>query len=162
MDGSSYRAVMRHQAGAVSVIAAGHPGERAGLTATAVSSLSDSPPTILACVHRSAAAHDLIVRVKSFSVNMLANDQQDAAECFAGRRGLRGEERFAGLVWTTMRSGAPVLDGAVASLDCELLDQHSFTTHSMFIGRVLDGRFRSEKQPLLYFRGDFWDLGQRG
>lgn len=161
MDGNSYRAVMRHQAGAVTVIAAGPEGARAGLTATAVSSLSDSPPTILACVHRSAAAHDLIVRSKAFSVNLLASDQQEVAEIFAGRRDKRGEERFAGLKWAKLSSGAPILEGALASLDCELLDQHSFTTHSMFIGRVLDGRFAAEKGPLLYFRGDFWDLGRR-
>lgn len=161
MDGSSYRAVMRHQAGAVTVIAAGMPGARAGLTATAVSSLSDSPPTILACVHRSSSAHDLIVRAKAFSVNLLASDQQEVAECFAGRRGRRGEDRFAGLEWTTLRSGAPILAGALASLDCELLDQHNFTTHSIFIGRVLDGQLLAEKQPLLYFRGDFWDLGRK-
>ncbi len=161
MDGSSYRAVMRHQAGAVTVIAAGPVGARAGLTATAVSSLSDSPPTILACVNRSSAAHNIIVRAKAFSVNLLASDQQEVAEIFAGRRGIKGEERFAGLEWTTLSSGAPVLEGGLASLDCELLDQHSFTTHSMFIGRVLDGRFSAEKNPLLYFRGDFWDLGKK-
>lgn len=161
MDGGSYRAVMRHQTGAVTVIAAGLVGSRAGLTATSVSSLSDSPPTILACVHRSSAAHERIVRAKAFSVNLLASDQQEVAERFAGRRGLRGEDRFQGLEWVTMRSGAPILAGALASLDCELLDQHSFTTHSIFIGRVLDGQFQGEKQPLLYFRGDFWDLGQR-
>ena len=161
MDAESYRALMRHQAGAVTVIATGNPGARAGLTATAVASLSDNPPTILACIQRRSGAHDRIAAMKTFSVNVLANDQQHIAERFAGRGGERGEERFQGIEWLTLESGAPVLSGALASLDCELIDRHEFTTHSIFIGRVLAGQFRAEAAPLLYFRGDFWDLGRR-
>ncbi len=161
MDAHSYRALMRHQAGAVTVIACGTADTRAGLTATAVASLSDNPPTILACIQRKAGAHDLISSVKSFSVNVLASDQQDIAERFAGRSGTMGSDRFDGLEWITLQSGAPVLSRALASLDCELIDRHEFTTHSIFIGRVLDGQFRSEAAPLLYFRGDYWDIGSR-
>lgn len=161
MDAASYRALMRHQAGAVSVIAVGSPGARAGLTATAVSSLSDNPPTILACIGRQTRAHALIPRTGTFSVNLLASDQQAIAERFAGESGLRGEERFEGLAWETMTTGAPVLERALASLDCEVLESHGFTTHSIFIARVVAGRFRSEAQPLLYFRGDYWQLEAR-
>ena len=161
MDAESYRALMRHQAGAVTVIATGSGDGRAGLTATAVASLSDNPPTILACVQRKSQAHDRIAAVKAFTVNVLASDQQDVAERFAGRRGEHGVERFQGLEWGVLTSGAPVLKWALASLDCELIDRHDFTTHSIFIGRVLAGQFRSDAAPLLYFRGDFWDLGRR-
>jgi flavin reductase (DIM6/NTAB) family NADH-FMN oxidoreductase RutF len=161
MDAESYRALMRHQAGAVTVIAAGTGTGRAGLTATAVASLSDNPPTVLACVQRKSGAHDVITEAKAFSVNVLASDQQAVAERFAGRTGARGADRFKDLPWGVLKSGAPVLAGALASLDCELIDRHEFTTHSIFIGRVLDGQFRADGQPLLYFRGDYWDLGRR-
>lgn len=161
MDSGHYRALMRHQAGAVTVIAAGSGDARAGLTATAVASLSDNPPTILACIQRKAGAHDRIAAVKSFSVNVLASDQQEIAERFAGRLGAMGDARFEGFAWGTLKSGAPILVHALASLDCELIDRHEFTTHSIFIGRVLAGQFRAEAQPLLYFRGDYWDLGER-
>jgi flavin reductase (DIM6/NTAB) family NADH-FMN oxidoreductase RutF len=160
MDAASYRTVMRHQAGAVTVIAAGLEGRRAGITATAFASLSDSPPTILACVHLETGAHGAIVREKAFSVNLLANDQQEVAERFAGKRSLRGEARFAGLEWVSLATGAPILANALACLDCELLDRHASTTHSIFIGRVVAGRFRPEAQPLLYFRNDYWDLSE--
>jgi flavin reductase (DIM6/NTAB) family NADH-FMN oxidoreductase RutF len=161
MSAESYRALMRHQAGAVTVIAAGEPGRRAGLTATAVSSLSDSPPTILVCIHKSSGAHAVITEAKAFSVNILARDQQAIAECFAGKLGVSGEQRFAGAPWERFGTGAPVLQGALASLDCLLHEQHAFTTHSIFIGRVVGGAFRAEAEPLLYFRGDYWDLGGR-
>jgi flavin reductase (DIM6/NTAB) family NADH-FMN oxidoreductase RutF len=161
MTPENYRALMRHQAGAVTVIAAGPNGARSGLTATAFSSLSDDPPTILACVNQKSSVHGIIERVKAFSVNILASDQQEIAESFAGRGGRRGEERFAGQSWHTLGTGAPVLADALASLDCELLNAHSFATHSIFIGRVTGGQVRAEAHPLLYFRNDYWDLGTR-
>lgn len=161
MDGAIYRAIMRHQAGAVTVIAVGPPGARTGLTATAVCSLSDDPPTILACIRRTASAHDVIHQLGVFSVNLLAADQQDVAERFSGALGLRGEDRFTDDDWTTLVTGSPVLRGALASLDCRLEEQHGFATHSIFIGSVLDGCVRAEAEPLLYFRGDYWDIGSR-
>lgn len=161
LDADGYRALMRHQAGAVTVIATVSAGRRAGLTATAVASLSDHPPTILACVQRKASAHDLIVASGIFSVNLLTTAQQAVAETFAGRDGAKGEARFADGTWTTLTTGAPVLADALAVLDCRLVERHDFTTHSIFIGRVLAGRRDESAAPLLYFRNDFWDLGSR-
>ena len=157
MDARAYRALMRHQAGAVTVVAAGAIGARAGLTATSVSSLSDSPHTILACVGRNTDAHTVIQASKTFSVNVLASDQQTIAERFAGKHDVSAEQRFEGSEWSTLETGAPILSGALATLDCELLESHGFTTHSIFVGRVVAGRFRDEARPLLYFRGDYWD-----
>ncbi len=162
MDAPRYRALMRHQAGAVTIIAAGPQGARGGLTATAFSSLSDAPPMLLVCVQRRSGTHAIITVAKSFSVNILASAQQPLAERFSGKGGLTGEERFLGPeVWETLATGAPVLKGALASLDCELVDAHAFGTHSIFIGRVIDGRFRDDGEPLLYFRNDYWDIGAR-
>lgn len=162
MDAHRYRALMRHQAGAVTIIAAGRPGARGGLTATAFSSLSDNPPTVLVCVQRRSGTHGVIVAAGAFSVNILAREQQALAERFSGKGGIGGEQRFHGdALWETIATGAPVLAGALASLDCELIDEHAFATHSIFIGRVIDGRFRDEGEPLLYFRNDYWDIGAR-
>lgn len=160
MDSDSYRQIMRHQAGAVAIIAVGRAGERTGLTATAVCSLSDSPPMLLVCVNRTASAHDPIANTGAFSVNLLASTQQDVAGCFSGRTGLKGEARFHDPDWTTLATGAPILSSALASLDCKLVDRHEFATHTVFIGAIADGRVNTEAAPLLYFRGDFWDLGR--
>jgi flavin reductase (DIM6/NTAB) family NADH-FMN oxidoreductase RutF len=153
-----YRAIMRHQAGAVTVIACGAPGARAGLTATAVASLSDCPPTVLACVNRAAGAHDPIIEASAFSVNLLSSTQQPIAERFAGKDGLAGEARFDGIAWRTLSTGSPILPDALASLDCKLVEKHAFETHTIFIGRVMAGAFRADLKPLLYFRGDYWNL----
>ena len=161
MNADRYRALMRHQAGAVTVIAAGTAGSRSGITATAFSSLSDDPPAILACVNKKSSVYDAIVKAGTFSVNILAADQQHVAEQFSGKTGVKGEDRFLGHTWGSLLTGAPILNGALANLDCQLTDQHAFTTHSIFIGMVRDGRFRAEAQPLLYFRNDYWDIGIR-
>ncbi len=156
MDAEQYRNVMRHQAGAVTIIAVGAPGHRTGLTATAVCSLTDSPPMVLACVNRSASAHAPIKTTQSFSINLLASDQSDLARRFSSKQ-LEGEARFAD-AWETLVTGAPILKGAIANLDCEIAQEHAFDTHTVFIGRVRDCRFRTDAAPLLYFRSDFWDL----
>lgn len=160
MDGDKYRAIMRHQAGAVALITAGEPGKRTGLTATAVCSLTDDPPTLLVCVNRSASAHALIEEKRCFSVNLLGRHQQELAGAFSGRTGLQGEDRFhvEGYEWKTMVTGAPILEGTLASLDCELTEKQSVSTHTIFIGRVREGSVSETADPLLYYRGDFWDL----
>ncbi len=158
IDSTAFRSLLRQVPAAVAVIAAGPVGERMGLTATAVCPLSDAPPTMLVCVNRSATAHDAIVRAGHFSVNMLALGQEDIGNRFAGRTGLRGEARFEGLAWTTLASGAPILTGALAVMDCELVEIKPVATHSVLIGRVLAGTMTPGASPLLYHDGDFLGL----
>ena len=151
---------MRHQAGAVTIIAVGRPGQRTGLTATAMCSLSDAPPSVLICVNKNASAHAPIRDAKCFSVNVLSSGQNELAKRFSTKK-VEGEARFDADDWETLTTGAPVLRNTIASLDCELIDEHAVETHSIFIGRVRDGRFAENVDPLLYFRGDFWDLKGR-
>ncbi|MBS0241445.1 MAG: flavin reductase family protein [Proteobacteria bacterium] len=160
MDAQKFKNLMRHQAGAVTIITVGKPGNRTGLTATAMCSLSDTPPTVLICVNRNASAHAPIRDVKCFAVNLLAQEHFDLAKRFSTKL-VEGEARFEEEAWETLATGAPALKGSLATLDCELVDEHEFQTHSIFIGRVRDGRFREDAQPLLYFRGDFWDVKTR-
>lgn len=158
MDGSDYRQLMRHQAVGVSVVATGEVGDRVGLTATSVASLSDAPPKLLVCVGRSTQAHNIVCEKGVFSVNFLSREQQELAERFAGRLGIDGETRFANTKWITLATGAPVLVEALASLDCRLIESHTFKTHSIFIGRVMAGRCNTAAEPLVYFRGAYRGL----
>jgi len=159
-DGSGYRQLMRHQALGVSVVATGELGARVGLTATSVASLSDSPPKILVCVGRATQAHNVVAERGVFSVNFLASEHQELAARFAGQRGVDGEERFRGANWTTLVTGAPVLADALSSIDCRLLESHTFTTHSIFIGRVVGGTSRADGEPLIYFRNGYRALAR--
>jgi flavin reductase len=157
MDQAKFRNLMRQQAGAVTIIAVGKPGARTGLTATAMCSLTDSPPMVLICVNRKASAHAPIREERCFSVNILAKPQDELARRFSTKK-LEGEARFDADDWEILATGAPVLKGTIASLDCELVAEHEVETHSIFIGRVREGRFAETAEPLVYFRGEFKGL----
>ena len=155
---AEFRQCMRQLAGAVTVIATGEVGYRFGLTATAICSLSDDPPTLLACVNRSASAHDVIQKNRTFSVNLLSGKQAVVAGRFAGRAGLKGEARFEGATWVTMATGAPILKDALAAFDCRVTQEHVFATHTIFIGQVVAAAAREDADPLIYIRGEFRQL----
>lgn len=159
-DGTWYRQLMRHQAVGVSVVATGAAGARVGLTATSVASLSDAPPKLLVCVGRATQAHNVVADRGVFSVNFLALEHQEMAARFAGQRGVDGEDRFLVGQWDTLTTGAPMLADALSSLDCRLLESHTFSTHSIFIGRVVGGQCREDGEPLIYFRGGYRGLGR--
>ena len=160
MDTNSFRSIMRHQAGAVALICSGKTGKRVGLTATAVCSLTDDPPMILACVNQSASAHDIIASSGEFSVNLLTDEQDELATVFSGQTELNGEARFklVGFKWLKHASGTPRLKGAIANLDCAVAEQQKFSSHSIFIGNVREGAFNKKASPLIYCRGAFAGL----
>ena len=155
MEAQQYRDLMRHQAGAVTLIATGKKGNRTGMPATAVCSLTDSPPTLLICVNESASAHDIIAETGSFSVNLLCPEHKDLVAIFTGKTGRSGEARFDDEHWETLKTGAPILKDALASFDCEVTDSKKVSTHTIYIGQVRAGRSRDEADPLVYFRGAF-------
>lgn len=155
MQPKDFRDLMRHLAGAVTLISTGTEGHRTGLVATAVCSLTDSPPTLLICVNENASAHDLIAANGSFCVNLLSPAHTELVGVFTGQTGLAGEDRFDDALWQTMQTGAPVLRDALASFDCEVVDTKKVSTHTIYIGEVKDGAGRDEADPLVYFRGGF-------
>lgn len=150
-----FRGAMRQLTGGVSVITAGRGRDISGMTVTSVSSLSVDPPALMVSVNRSASSWPLVKRYGFFGVNILTSDQIDVAERFAGKDGLKGAERFAGAQWTTRVSGAPLLVGALAAIDCEveeIVERHS---HAILIGRVLDVQFSARTAALAYWQGQY-------
>jgi flavin reductase (DIM6/NTAB) family NADH-FMN oxidoreductase RutF len=128
---------MRRVSGAVTVVTTrGEGGERRGVTATAVCSLSVDPPLVVACINRGSSVGQMAPASGVFCVNVLSLAQQNIAETFAGRTGLVGENRFAVGAWGERDSGAPVLERALASFDCRLARCVEFATHVMLIGEV--------------------------
>ncbi|WP_242140528.1 flavin reductase family protein [Sphingomonas sp. TREG-RG-20F-R18-01] len=146
---------MRLVPGAVAIIATAYEGMRGGLAATAWSSLSADPPTMLACVNRNASAHDLIGRAGAFSINLLDADHIETAAIFSAQRGLSGTDRFLPDQWEAGAGGQPLFRKAVAAFECRLNDMHDTGSHSLLIGQVLEVRARPEGRPLLYREGTY-------
>jgi flavin reductase (DIM6/NTAB) family NADH-FMN oxidoreductase RutF len=146
---------MRRLVGGVSVITAGSGSDVSGMTVTSVSSLSVDPPSLIVSVNRASSSWPLLRRHRYFGVNILNADQLDIAERFAGKDGLKGAERFAGAEWIERASGARLLSGALAAIECEaeeIIERHS---HAIIIGRALHVELSADDAALAYWQGNY-------
>ncbi len=157
MGNDEFRAGMRKLAGGVTIVTSiDQHGQRCGLTATAVCSLSTEPPSLVACVNRSSSVAAVVEGSGVFAVNVLALEQQDVAEVFAGRAGLAREERFTAGTWQQGTGGAPVLSGTCVSFECALAEVKEFGTHLILIGQVTATHVTpDDDSPLIYGNGSF-------
>lgn len=160
VSSADFRGAMRHLTGGVSVITAGRGRDITGMTVTSVTSLSVDPPTLIVSINRDASSFPLIRRHGAFGVNILAADQLDVAERFAGKGGLKGADRFAGSQWVMAVSGVPLLVGALSAVDCEveeIVERHS---HGIVIGRVRDIKNSLRTAALAYWHGQYVAVDQ--
>ncbi|MFC5743618.1 flavin reductase family protein [Dyella tabacisoli] len=148
---------MRRLAGACAIVTSHFDGEPAGLTATAICSMTVEPPRLLACVNRICWAYRAIRRCQVIAVNILATEHESLARRFAGLSPCTPQERFREGKWTTGALGAPVLQDALANLECRVVDYLDGSTHSMFVCEVVGVRVSPLRttDPLLYFGGSF-------
>jgi flavin reductase len=151
---NSFKLAMRRLAGGVCLVTGVEKGVPLGLVATAVTSFTADPPTLISCINKSASAHDGILRAGSFCINVLDEEDSDLARRFSSPE-LRAS-RFDDNRWTVLETGSPVLRGALASFDCTVADTLAYGTHTLFIGQVIslvvgDGLPR----PLVYLDGQY-------
>jgi flavin reductase (DIM6/NTAB) family NADH-FMN oxidoreductase RutF len=154
-----FRAAMRELAGAVSVISCGVGEDRTGFTATSVSSLSIEPASLIVCVNRASSSWPILREADSFGVNVLSASHRELAHRFAGLSGAEGAARYEGGQWITLATGAPLLSDALAAFDCrveEIIERHS---HAIVIGRIEAVQRRGGGGALIYWRGDYDQLG---
>ena len=158
VDISTFRNVFASVAGAVSVLTVGEGERRTGLTATSVSAFSAEPPTVAIHVNTSSSSWGAIQVEGRFCISVLARDQELVAHNFAGRGGLKGVDRFAGAEWTTLQSGAPALQGALAHIDCVLDEAIIRHSHAIVLGRIVALHSETITRPLLYWQRAFLGL----
>lgn len=126
-----------------------------GMTATSFSSVSVDPPQILVCLNQATDTGALVLEQQQFVVNILGSEQQDVSNQFAG--GGSQEQRFAQVDWEVGDNGAPILNAALASLECKVVEQVLAGTHWIVIGEVQKVICRSG-DPLLYYDGAYRQL----
>ncbi|WP_334192690.1 flavin reductase family protein [Pararhodobacter sp.] len=155
VSGEAFRAAMRNLAGGVSIIASGRDEDRRGLTVTAVTAVTSTPPTLAVFVNQSAEAHDVIKATGAFCVSVLAAGHVPEATLFSGQNGLKGAIRFAPQDWDSLVTGSPALTSAVANIDCELIECIGLGSHTMFLGQVVATRCDDGAPPLVYLRAAY-------
>jgi 3-hydroxy-9,10-secoandrosta-1,3,5(10)-triene-9,17-dione monooxygenase reductase component len=146
-----YRAAMGHFATGVTIVAAVTDDGPTGFTCQSFAALSLDPPLILICPGKTSTSWPKIEAAGHFCVNMLAQDQEELCRTFA----TSGADKFSGVGWTPGPStGAPVLTGALAWVECRLESTLDGGDHVIAVGRVLELTVADGK-PLLFYRGGY-------
>ncbi len=154
MRTDSFKSGMRKFASGVALVTSAANGDRAGLIATAVSSVSTSPPTLLVCINKGASAHDVIDRSGSFGVNLLSAGDLALVDVFS--KSARRAERFMSGDWRALITGAPILASALASFDCQVVQRLAYESHTIFLGEAMQINFTDQDiDPLLYMNSTF-------
>jgi 3-hydroxy-9,10-secoandrosta-1,3,5(10)-triene-9,17-dione monooxygenase reductase component len=151
VDVDRFREVLGHFATGVTVITAMEEGIPVGFTCQAFSSLSLEPPLVALAPGKSSTSWPRIRQAGRFSVNILAEDQEAICRDFA----VSGGDKFASVAWRPGTNGAPLLDGSLAWIECDLLLTHDAGDHELVIGQVTGLGVDQGARPLLYYRGGF-------
>lgn len=148
-----YRDVLGRFATGVTIVAATTPDGPVGLAVSAFASVSLDPPLVLFCVTRASRSWTSIEQAGVFGVSVLRDDQEQISRRFAGP----GRDRFAGVAITDSELGVPLIDQALAHVECTIEAVHRAGDHYVVIGRVarMDA---TDGLPLLYFRGAYETL----
>ena len=158
VDQNSFREAMSRLGAAVHVITtAGDAGE-CGVTASAVCSVTDDPPTVLLCLNRASETNPVFKANGVFCVNTLTAEQQVLSDCFAGFTQETMAERFANAEWDRLATGSPVLRSGLVSLDCEIASITEVGTHSVIFGEVRAMQFGETRAALMYFNRAYKSL----
>jgi len=149
-----FRRAMGRFATGVTLITTRLDDELHGMTANAVTSLSLDPMMVLVCVDKTADTHDILSKAGVFAVNILNRNQSGISDRFAkkefdGAHGL--DEVPHGFAVT----GSPIIEGAIAYLDCRTAMEHHGGDHTIFIGEVLEAKELGDDAPLVFYRGKY-------
>lgn len=150
VDITHFRNAMAMLGGAVSVITTDGVAGRGGFTASAVCSVTDSPPTLLVCMNRASHSNAQFKTNGALCVNVLAGTHQALSGAFANRA-LSTDERFASTDWTTLDTGAPAMLEALVNFDCRIAQVHEVGSHSIFYCEIQEIRQGGADDGLVYF-----------
>ncbi|WP_130804930.1 NADH-dependent FMN reductase RutF [Acinetobacter ihumii] len=153
VDQQTFRQGMSNLGAAVNVITTDGVAGKSGFTASAVCSVTDSPPTLLVCLNRSASVFETFQKNQVLCVNTLATHQRHLSNLFGGKTPM--QERFAQGQWTTLVTQAPVLEDALVSFDCEVVYSHSVGSHDVLFCQVKAIQQHQGLNGLMYFNRNY-------
>lgn len=158
IEAADFRNAMSLLSSAVNVVTTAGASGVHGFTASAVCSVTDTPPTLLVCMNQASRSHAHFIENKVLSVNVLGAQHQQISNVFASK--MKSEERFQYGTWTELETGAPVLTDALTSFDCEIEQIQQVGTHSIFMCRVLAIQHSQQEHGLVYFNRAYHQVGE--
>jgi flavin reductase (DIM6/NTAB) family NADH-FMN oxidoreductase RutF len=161
LDRRKLRDVLGRFATGVTVVTVGG-SQPHGMTANAFTSVSLTPPLVLVCVSHTARLHKELTHQDGFGVSVLAADQADLARYFASGDRPAGAAQFASVDWSPGQfTGAPLLHGAAAWLECTVTQTYAGGDHSIVLGQLMSVAGGAPGRPLVFHAGQFHQLGER-
>jgi len=151
----NFRHAMAHLSAAVSVITSNGPAGRCGVTASAVCSVTDSPPTLLICLNRSSALRRVFELNQVLCVNVLGGEHIDLAKHFSGVTGVPMPERFEWPIWDEGRHALPVLRDAIVTCQGKITDCKEVGSHAVMFVELTDLTVVDQSEALVYFGRQF-------
>ena len=126
-----------------------------GMTCNAFCSISISPMSVLVSLAKNTRTERMIEAGRVFAVNVLSESQTQLSDRFAGRHKNKEANRFEGLEWTSVVTGAPIFAGSQAYLDCRLTRTFDGGTHTLFLGEVVAAHVDESQRPLIFFQSQY-------
>ena len=154
-SGRDFRDAVGAFATGINVITTRNEENGYGLTANAFSSVSLDPPLVLICVGSTSQGCEVIQQIGAFAVNVLSDGQEPLSRFFASKDRPRGRDAFRDVPHSEAITGCPLLDGAVAQMDCRLHAAHEAGDHMIFIGAVVALNVDREAKPLVFHGGAY-------
>ena len=159
IEATDFRNAMSLLTTAVNVVTTEGASGLHGFTASAVCSVTDTPPTLLVCMNQASRSHTHFIENKTLCVNVLGAHHEQISNAFASSK-LSSEDRFKLGAWTTLETGSPVLEDALVSFDCEIEQIQEVGTHSVFMCRVVAIKQSQQDESLVYFNRAYHQVGQ--
>jgi len=150
---ADFRNAMAKMGAAVNIITTDGPGGKAGFAASAVCSVTDTPPTLLICLNRSSSVFEIFEKNKTLCVNTLGGDHEMLSALFGGKTPV--DERFAAACWESGLTGAPRLTDSVVSFDCVVNDSVDVGTHKVLFCRVVAIHESGSQEALIYYQREY-------
>jgi 3-hydroxy-9,10-secoandrosta-1,3,5(10)-triene-9,17-dione monooxygenase reductase component len=150
-DPAALRTVLGHFATGVAIITALDGDEPVGMACNSFTSVSLEPQLVLFCAAKSSTTWPRIQAARKWAANILSEESEEVCRLFAQK----GADRFAHIAYSTGRTGAPVLEAAIAFVDCETVAEHDAGDHVIVVGRVLELGYAPNDKPLLFYRGGY-------
>lgn len=159
LDSEQLRAAMRAWTTGVTVVTAAYNGVTHGMTVNSFASISLEPALIAISLQCTSRTRELVVKSGAFGLTILSIEQQAISDLFAGRTDNSGD-RFANVKTKTLITGAPLIEGSLAWMDCHVAHTYDGGTNTLFIGEVVSARSEGEGTPLIYHNRSYWKLSQ--
>ena len=157
LDPEQLRHAMRAWTTGVTVVTATHAGQQYGMTVNSFTSISLDPPLVSLALRKLTHTHELVEKSGEFAVTILASDQKELSDRFAGKHP-EIKDRFEGVPTETLILAAPLIKGGTAYFNCRVVNSIPLGENTLFVAEVVAAHGEGTGEPLVYHNRVYWKL----